>query len=507
MEYILETKDIIKDFPGVRALDHVSFQVEEGEIHSLCGENGAGKSTLIKVLSGVHPYKSYEGQVLLKGTEQKFSNINEAEEQRIAVIHQELTVFEDLNVTENIFMGNEIETNGIIDWDLMYKKAEKWINKLKLENVNPRTKVKSLGMGKQQLIEIAKALVKDAEILILDEPTDSLTDSETEILFDILNDLRDEGVTCIYITHKLDEVFELCDSVTVLRDGESVGSDKVNNLEKRDIVQMMVGREINQRFPERKTDIGETVLEVKDYSVVDPENPDQFVVKDVNFELKAGEVLGFSGLVGAGRTELVNSIFGAFPGEKSGEIYLEGNKIEITSPKDAINQGIALVSEDRKRFGLIPTMDVKENTSLAALQDFKESLSLNHNQEISKVRDYIDKLNVKTPSIREKVSKLSGGNQQKVVLSKNLMTQPEVLILDEPTRGIDVGAKYEIYKLIQELSKQGVAIIMISSELPEVIGVSDRILVLSQGEIAGEFDNSETRVSQEKIMMAATGGN
>ncbi|GAB6100117.1 xylose ABC transporter ATP-binding protein [Halanaerocella petrolearia] len=507
MEYILETEDVIKDFPGVRALDHVSFKVKRNEIHALCGENGAGKSTLIKVLSGVHPYETYEGEVLLETAKQQFDTVNDAEEKGIAVIHQELAVIEELSVAENIFMGNEIENNGIVDWDTMYNETEKWLEKLKIDSVTPQTKVKNLGMGKQQLVEIAKALAKEVKILILDEPTDSLTDSETDILFEILDDLREDGVTCIYISHKLEEVFEICDSVTVLRDGKSIGSDKVDNLTKQEIVEMMVGREMSQVFPDRNPKAGKPVLEVKDFSVADPDNPNQLLVKNVDFELKKGEVLGISGLVGAGRTELVNSIFGVFPGQKSGEVYLKGSKIEINSPKQALESGIALVSEDRRRFGLIPTMDVKENTSIASLDKFKDFLALDQEQEISEVREYVNDLNVKTPSIKEKVSKLSGGNQQKVVLSKNLMTRPEVLILDEPTRGIDVGAKYEIYKLMEELTEEGVSIIMISSELPEIIGMSDRILVLSQGQITGEFDNRKDKVSQEKIMMAATGGN
>ncbi|AZR72186.1 D-xylose ABC transporter ATP-binding protein [Anoxybacter fermentans] len=506
MNYILETKNITKDFPGVRALDRVSIKIKENEIHALCGENGAGKSTLIKILSGVYPYGTYEGQIFLKSKEQRFNSIKDAEKQGIAVIHQELTLFEELTVVENIFMGHEIENKGIIDWNTMYAETNKWLKKLKMDDVKPSTKIGTLGVGKQQLIEIIKALIKKSNILILDEPTASLTDSEVEILFEILKELRQEGVTCIYISHKLDEVFEIADSITVLRDGKSVGSDKVANLTEREVIKMMVGREINQMYPQKKSKAGEPILEIKNFNVYDPYVSNKLIIEDVNFYLRKGEILGIYGLVGAGRTELVTSIYGAFLGEKKGKIYLNNEEIEINSPRDALQKGIALVSEDRKRFGLIHTMDVKENSSIACLKKFKDYLSINKNREIFTVKKFVKELKIKTASLETNVFNLSGGNQQKVVLAKNLMTEPKVLILDEPTRGIDVGAKHEIYNLMQELAEKGVSIIMVSSELPEIIGMSDRILVLCQGRITGEFDNREKKVTQEDIMIYATGG-
>jgi D-xylose transport system ATP-binding protein len=506
MEYILETKNIIKEFPGVRALDRVSFKIKKGEILALCGENGAGKSTLIKVLSGVYPYGSYEGQILLKGQEQRFESIKSAEKKGIAVIHQELALFEELSVAENIFMGNEIQKNGILDWNAMHDQTNKWIKKLRLEGVKPATKVGDLGVGKQQLVEIAKALAKDSKILILDEPTDSFTDAEVDILLNILDDLRKDGVTCIYISHKLDEVFRIANSATVIRDGKAVGSDQIENLSEKDIVKMMVGREISHMFPNKTAKIGEKVLEVKNLNVYDPDNSEKLIVNDVSFSVRKGEVLGISGLVGAGRTELVNSIFGTFPAKKEGEIYLDNEPVEINSALEALEKGIALAPEDRKRFGLIHTMDVRSNTSIACLEKFKESLSVNQSEEILKVQEFVEKLKVKTASLETNIFNLSGGNQQKVVLAKNLMTEPKVLILDEPTRGIDVGAKQEIYSLINELAEQGVAIIMVSSELPEVIGMSDRILVLTEGKVTGRFYNRDNKVTQEEIMACSTGG-
>ncbi|WP_041606078.1 xylose ABC transporter ATP-binding protein [Halothermothrix orenii] len=505
-DYILETKNIVKDFPGVRALDKVSIKVKKGEIHALCGENGAGKSTLIKILSGVYPCGSYEGEIYINGKKQEFHSIVDAEKVGIAVIHQELTLFEELNVAENIFMGHQIENRGILNWDAMYAETNKWIKKLRLEGVKPTTKVGELGVGKQQLVEIAKALRKNSRILILDEPTASLTDNEVDILLDILEELRNDGVTCIYISHKLNEVFTIADHITVLRDGESVGYGSADELTERDVVQMMVGREITQMYPEKTNRPEGKILEVKNFSVKDPGNPGKKLVNNVSFTLRKGEILGIFGLVGAGRTELVNSIFGAFPGESEGEVYLNNNRVDIKTPREALDKGIALVSEDRKRLGLIHTMDVRQNTSIAALNDFKNFLTVDKNREIISVKKLVKELRVKTASLETNIFNLSGGNQQKVVLAKNLLTDPEVLIMDEPTRGIDVGAKHEIYNLMKEMAEDGVGIIMVSSELPEILGMSDRVLVIHEGEVTGEFDNSSRDVTQEEIMVCATGG-
>ncbi len=503
-DYILETNSITKDFPGVRALDKVNIKLRRNTILGLCGENGAGKSTLIKVLSGIYPYGTYQGDIILSGKKQKFMSVNDAEEMGIAVIHQELTLFNELSVAENIFMGHEIRNKGVIDWNAMYSKSYKWLKKLRLYDVKPTTRIGDLGVGKQQLIEIAKALIKNSNILILDEPTASLTENEVKILLDILSELRNDGVTCIYISHKLDEVFQIADEILVLRDGKSVGVDITSNLTNRDVVKQMVGREITQMFPSRNNKLGSEVLSIKNFNLVNAEN--KKVVDNISFSLRKGEILGIFGLVGAGRTELVNSIFGAPAGKKSGQLILEGQKLNITSPQDALEEGIALVSEDRKRFGFIPTMNVKENISLAYLEDFKNKITINKNQEIRTARNLVEELNIKTPSIETQIINLSGGNQQKVVLAKNLVNETKVLIMDEPTRGIDVGAKHEIYNLMQELAKRGVAIIMVSSELPEILGMSNRILVLQEGKLRGEFDNFNNEISQEEIIISATGG-
>jgi len=503
-EVLLETKNIIKDFPGVRALDKVSFQVKKNQIHALCGENGAGKSTLIKVLSGVYPAGSYEGQIFLKGEEKKFENIHQAEENGIAVIHQELTLFEEMNVAENIFMGNEISHNGYIDWNEMYDQTNKWIEKMKLEGVKPTTKVGQLGVGKQQLIEIAKALSKNSRLLILDEPTASLTDSEVDLLMEILRDLREEGVTCIYISHKLNEVFEIADYISVLRDGEYIGGDFKENLNERKVVKMMVGRSIEQMFPDRNNTAGKEILKIDNLNLWDYQG-DQ-ILENISFELDEGEILGIFGLIGAGRTEIANTLFGYLPGSKKGDIYLDNEKVDIQSPKEALDKGIALISEDRKKFGIIPPMSVKENISISFLEKFKNFLVIDENEEILKTSELVDKLNVKTASLNTKIVNLSGGNQQKAILAKNLLETPRVLIMDEPTRGIDVGAKQEIYELMNNFAENKMGIIMISSELPEILGMSDRIIVMHEGKITKEFDNRNRDISQEEIMVYATGG-
>ncbi len=503
-EILLEAKDIIKEFPGVRALDNVSFKVKENDIHALCGENGAGKSTLIKVLSGVYPTGSYEGKIIFNGEEKSFENIHQAERDGIAVIHQELTLFEELSVAENMFMGNEISNKGFVDWNEMYQETNKWLKKLKLAGVKPTTKVGDLGVGKQQLIEIAKALVKNSKLLILDEPTASLTDNEVELLMDILRDLRAEGVTCIYISHKLKEVFEIADYISVLRDGEYIGGDQKENLTEREVVNMMVGRSIEQMYPKKTKKAGKEILKVNNLNLTNNEG-DQ-LLKNISFDLAEGEILGLFGLIGAGRTEIANTLFGYLQGKKEGEVYLKEKKVDIRSPKEALHQGIALVSEDRKRFGIIPPMSVKENISISFLEKFKKKLVIDQNKEIVKTSELVDQLRIKTSSLNEKIINLSGGNQQKVILAKNLLETPKVLILDEPTRGIDVGAKQEIYELMNQFAEDNMGIIMISSELPEILGMSDRILVMHEGEITKEFDNRNKEISQEEIMVYATGG-
>lgn len=503
-EILLETKNIVKEFPGVKALDNVSFKVKENDIHALCGENGAGKSTLIKVLSGVYPVGSYKGEIIFSGQKKQFENIHQAEKDGIAVIHQELTLFKELNVAENIFMGDETAKNGYIDWNEMYSQTNKWIKKLKLEGVKPTTKVGDLGVGKQQLIEIAKALVKNSKLLILDEPTASLTDNEVDLLMEILRELKADGVTCIYISHKLNEVFEIADYISVLRDGEYIGGDEKENLTERDVVNMMVGRSIEQMYPKKTKTAGKEVLRVNNLNLTSSNN--EKLLENISFDLAEGEILGIFGLIGAGRTEVANTLFGYLQGKKEGEIYLKGEKKDIRSPKSALEQGIALVSEDRKRFGVIPPMSVKENISISFLEKFKNFFVINNNEEILRTSELVEALRIKTTSLNTKIINLSGGNQQKVVLAKNLLETPEVLILDEPTRGIDVGAKQEIYELMKEFAQENMGIIMISSELPEILGMSDRILVMHEGKITKKFNNKNKDITQEEIMVYATGG-
>lgn len=493
---------ITKTFPGVKALDKVTMRIKKGEIHALCGENGAGKSTLIKILSGVYPFGTYQGEIILNGKTQEFHNINDAEKKGVVCIHQELALVDELTVKENIFLGNEPNRRSIINWDELYQNTIKLLSQLNL-NINPDEKVLNLGVAQKQLIEIAKALSKNAKILVLDEPTSSLTETETEILLSILKRLRSQGVTCIYISHKLDEVFKIANTITVLRDGKLIGTKGIKDVDKNELIFMMVGRKLEKLFPREKHIKGEKAFEIKNFSVYDPKISNRKLVKHVSFQAYRGEILGIAGLVGSGRTELVSSIFGAFSGKKEGNIYIDGKKILVNNPKDAINNGLALIPEDRKDKGLVLKMDVKSNITLASLKKISNVL-LNNNQEIRYAVKNINELNIKTPSIETLTENLSGGNQQKVVISKWLMTEPKILILDEPTRGIDVGSKYEVYKIMNNLVKSGVVLIMVSSELEEVLGICDRILVMCEGQLSQDIHYKDA--TQEKIMCFATGG-
>ena len=513
-EYILEMKDIIKEFPGVRALNEVNIKIKRGEVHAICGENGAGKSTLIKVLSGVYPKGTYEGGIYYNGELQYFEGIKDAEEQGIICIHQELALVPELSVGENIFLGNQPNRMGVIKWDAIHYETQQLLERVGLDKdsnpeaaslvVRPGDIIKNLGIGQQQLVEIAKALSKNAKLLILDEPTAALTEHEVDILLDIIDSLRKEGVTCIYISHKLDEVMRIADTVTVIRDGNSIASSDIKDISKDWIISNMVGRELTNLFPREEHKRGELGFEVKNFSVEHPEIPGKMLIKNVSFKAYKGEILGVSGLMGAGRTELFTSIYGAFPAKKQGEVFIGGEKVEINDTVDAINSGISLVTEDRKRYGLVLGMDIKENTTLSSLKKVSKNLILNESAEIHHTTEYVEYMRTKTPSIEQKVKNLSGGNQQKVVLGKVLMTAPKILVLDEPTRGIDVGAKYEIYKIMNMLVDEGVVVIMISSDLEEILGMSDRIIVMGEGVLKGELDYKEA--TQEKIMMAATGG-
>lgn len=501
---ILEMKNIVKEFPGVKALDNVSFQVAEGEIHCLVGENGAGKSTLMKVLSGVYPYGDYTGDILFGGAKQEFRSISDSEKAGIAIIYQELALIPEMTVYENIFLGHEIKAGFAIDWNETIKQAKEMLKQVRLD-VNPEEKVRDLGVGKQQLVEIAKALSKNVKLLILDEPTSALNEDDCQNLFSLLRDLKENGVTSILISHKLKEVIQIADTVTVLRDGRTICtlSAQKGEVTENILIKNMVGREIDNIYPGREhKKAGEVVLEVKNWSAYDPALG-RYVLKDVSFNLRKGEIVGFAGLVGSGRTELALSIFGNPNSYRiNGEMFVKGSRKNFTHPENAISRGVAYVTEDRKANGLILIQDVKQNITLANLRAIAHRGVIDDNAEVKVANEYKGSLNIKTPSVEQKVSNLSGGNQQKVSLSKWLFVRPEVLILDEPTRGIDVGAKFEIYTIMNRLVQQGMSIIMISSELPEILGMSDRVYIVSAGRITGEMPIEEA--TQEKIMEKAT---
>ncbi|MDX9864135.1 MAG: sugar ABC transporter ATP-binding protein [Anaerolineaceae bacterium] len=500
---ILEMKNITKEFPGVTALDNVGFCVAKNEIHCLVGENGAGKSTLMKVLSGVYPYGDYSGDIIFEGEVQKFKGISDSEKAGIAIIYQELALIPEMSVYENIFLGHEVAHNYVVDWNETIKLANDMLKKVRLD-VNPAVKVKDLGVGKQQLVEIAKALSKDVKLLILDEPTAALNEDDSENLLNLLRELKQQGVTCIMISHKLKEVIKIADTVTVLRDGQTICTlDAKDGISENELIKPMVGRSIENIYPHRdRRQPGDEVLSVKNWNAYDPALG-RTILKNVNFTLRQGEIVGFAGLMGSGRTELALSIFGNPAGYKiDGEMVVNGEAVNFTHPGHAIKAGVAYVTEDRKRDGLILIQDVKQNITLANLREIAHRGVVNIHEEVNVANEYRTSLNIKTPSVEQLVSNLSGGNQQKVSLGKWLFVKPDILILDEPTRGIDVGAKYEIYTIMNDLVQQGMSIIMISSELPEILGMSDRVYIVSSGRISGELPIEEA--TQEKIMQLAT---
>ena len=502
--YILEMEHITKEFPGVVALNDVSLQIRGGDIHGICGENGAGKSTLMKILSGVYPHGEYTGRILYKGDELNFEQgaIQQAIASGISIVYQELALIPTLTVGENIFLGREPMKRGRIDWNSLYSQTKQLLKDFSLD-IPYGAIVGSLPMGKQQLVEIAKALSNNANVLILDEPTSALSIHEVDALMDILRLLRERGITCLYISHKLEELFTICDTVTVLRDGAIIDTRPVSELDNDKLINLMVGRKMTERFPSRDSHIGETVLEVENLWIDHPDIQNKLVTQGVSFSLKRGEVLGIAGLMGSGRSELVMSIFGEYGKIRSGKIRIGSNPVTIGSSRIAMQHGISLVPEDRKRQGLILGQTILENIALPNMDLFSSFLRFDKMKELQMCGDYAKSLTIKTPSLHAKVDSLSGGNQQKVVISKWLMKKPVVLILDDPTRGIDVGAKFEIYKLINNLAEQGVAIILISSEMEEVLGMSDRILVMCEGKNMGTVICSEA--SQEMIMRMATG--
>ena len=486
---ILEMNHITKTFPGVKALDDVTLTVERGEIHAICGENGAGKSTLMKVLSGVYGFGTYTGDIVYENEVRKFSNITDSEAQGIVIIHQELALSPHLSIAENIFLGNEIKNMfGLINWNKTYQEASSLMARVGLKE-DPNLPIKDVGVGKQQLVEIAKALSKRVKLLILDEPTAALNDEDSAHLLDLLRDLKVQGITSIIISHKLNEIEAIADTTTILRDGEAIESlnMKGSKVSQERIIKAMVGREMDNRYPARKADIGEEILRVENWTAYHPIDSSRLVVDDVSINVRKGEIVGLAGIMGAGRTEFARSVFGHSYGTNiSGKVYKEGKEISVKTISEAIANGIAYATEDRKRFGLNLIEDVKRNITLASLKSFVKFGLVNANEEYKRASEYRTSMNIKSPSVLSVVGQLSGGNQQKVVLSKWINVNPDVLILDEPTRGIDVGAKYEIYLIIQRLASEGKGVIVISSELPELIGICDRIYAISEGRITGE---------------------
>ena len=501
-EYLLEMKGIVKSFGGVRALDGIDIKIRPGECVGLCGENGAGKSTLMKILSGVYPHGTWDGEILWDGKPLQAHSVRDTEAAGIVIIHQELMLVPELSVAENIFMGHEITLpGGRMNYPAMYRRAEELMRELNMPDINVALPVSQYGGGHQQLVEIAKALNKDARLLILDEPSSSLTASEIAVLLKIIKDLKARGVACVYISHKLDEVAEICDTISVIRDGKHIATTPMQDMDVDKIITQMVGREITAMYPERNHAIGEVVLEARNITCYDIDNPRRKRVDDVSFSVRRGEILGIAGLVGAGRTELVSAIFGAYRGRYEGQVLLEGKPADTGSPPKSIRQGLCMVPEDRKHHGIVPDLDVGQNITLTVLNRFSRGTRIDSSAELKTIQGEISRLRVKTASPFLPITGLSGGNQQKAVLSKMLLAQPKVLILDEPTRGVDVGAKAEIYRLISELAKLGLAIIMVSSELAEVLGVSDRVLVIGEGKLRGDFVNDN--LSQETVLAAA----
>jgi putative multiple sugar transport system ATP-binding protein len=486
---ILEMNNITKTFPGVKALDDVTLRVERGEIHAICGENGAGKSTLMKVLSGVYPFGSYAGDIVYESQTKKFSNISDSEAEGIVIIHQELALSPHLSIAENIFLGNEIKNIfGLINWNKTYQEASSLMARVGLKE-DPNLPIKDVGVGKQQLVEIAKALSKRVKLLILDEPTAALNDEDSSHLLDLLRHLKGQGITSIIISHKLNEIEAIADTTTILRDGKTIESlnMKGSKVSQERIIKGMVGREMDNRYPARKADIGEEILRVENWTAYHPVDSSRLVVDDVSMTVRKGEIVGLAGIMGAGRTEFARSLFGHSYGTNiSGKVYKNGTEIQVRTISEAISNGLAYATEDRKRFGLNLIEDVKRNITLASLKSFVKFGLVNGNEEYKRASEYRASMNIKSPSVLSVVGQLSGGNQQKVVLSKWINVNPDVLILDEPTRGIDVGAKYEIYLIIQRLAAEGKGVIVISSELPELIGICDRIYAISEGRITGE---------------------
>lgn len=501
---ILDIQNVTKQFPGVTALENVSMQIKRGEIHGLCGENGAGKSTLMKILSGVYPYGTYEGAILYEREELKFEDraIHQAMEHGIAIVYQELTLVPGMTVGENVFLGKEPVERSFINWNKLYADTQEILTRYSLD-VEPQAVVKYLGVGKMQMVEIAKALSENANVLILDEPTSALSEAEVDQLMEILKSLKSAGVTCIYITHKLEELFRITDTITVLRDGKVITSQPTEELNIENLVSYMVGREMRERFPESNRKPGDIIFQVENLFAEDPNEAGRKVLNGVSFDLRRGEILGIAGLMGSGRTELVMTLFGEYGKITAGEILLQGQSLGAKDSRTAIRDGLSLVPEDRKGHGLVLIQSIRRNISLPNLDQFASFMRIDRHAELNACLKQARNLAIKSPNLEVTTSSLSGGNQQKVVIAKWLMSNPKILMMDDPTRGVDVGAKYEIYKLMNELAERGVSIIMTSSDLEEVLGMSDRIMVMHEGRSQGTLGIAEA--TQEKIMAMATG--
>jgi D-xylose transport system ATP-binding protein len=498
--------DVTIEFPGVKALNEVTVEIEEGQVVALCGENGAGKSTLGKIIAGVNPYGTYQGKILYEGSELKLSSTLDAEKKGIAIVHQELNLFNEMTVAENIFLSNMPNKGGVVDFGVLNEQAKELLERINL-TIDPRTKVKDLTVSIRQMVEIAKAIAKKPKVLIFDEATSSLTNNEVSTLYDIIRTLKKQGTTMIYVSHKLNEIFDICDTVVILKDGKYVKSARVKDITKDDIIRWTVGRELEDLYPPKRSANGggEVLLKLEDWSVFDPKDRGKKLVDDISFSVKKGEILGVYGLVGAGRTELVESIFQGRDGGFSGKMFLNNKPVIIKNPAHAIENGIALITEDRKKTGLVLGLSVESNVSLASLRQVANKIGvIDKQKEDERVRSMVSNLRIKVPDVKHLAKNLSGGNQQKVVLGKWLLTKPSLLILDEPTRGIDVGAKAEIYKIMRQLADEGIAIIMVSSELPEILGVSDRILVMKDGKITGEVHHE--KADEEALVRYAMGG-
>lgn len=501
-DYILEMKNIVKEFSGVRALDDVNLSIKRGEIHALCGENGAGKSTLMNVLSGLYSYGNYSGDIIYDGETCQFKGLRDSEEKGIVIIHQELALSPYLSIKENIFLCNEQTKHGIIDWNLTERKTENLLKTVGLK-INPNTLVSQIGVGHQQLVEIAKAFSKNVRLLILDEPTAALNEEESANLLELIKEFRNQGITSIIISHKLNEIVDVADRITILRDGQTIETLENEDITEERIIKGMVGRDLTNRYPDRHPNIGEVFFEVKDWTVHHPIDTARVMNNHINFTIRRGEIVGIAGLMGAGRTEFAMSVFGNSYGSNiSGKIYKDGKEIKIKDVSQAIHNGLAYVSEDRKALGLNLLMDIRENTTIASLGKISKSGVLDKEKEVTEAESYRKKMRTKANNVFQNVGSLSGGNQQKVVLAKWLMTEPDVLFLDEPTRGIDVGAKYEIYTIIEEMAAQGKCVCIISSELPEIIGMCDRIYTMNEGTMTGEVLRADA--NQETLMSLMT---